>query len=335
MRVAVVILNYNGSQHLLRFLPTVVENSGQADVVVVDNGSTDDSLALLATSFGSVRTLALGANYGFAEGYNRALAQLDEYDYCVLLNSDVQTPKGWLEPLVAVLDEDSSVAVVGPKILSVEQPEMFEYAGAAGGFIDFLGYPFCRGRILSAIESDCGQYDDRRELFWVSGAAFCVRRDVYLSLGGLCGEFFAHMEEIDLCWRMQLCGWKVVVEPKSKVYHLGGGTLATNSPRKIFLNHRNNLAMLYRCATPLQRAVVAVVRPFLDLAAAASYLAGGDVAGAKAVFAAWRDFVCWHKRLAAERREIRGRVKRESPYIYKGMILLRYLFGRRKFEDML
>ena len=270
MKTAVVILNYNGEHHLRRFLPSVIDNTRGADIVVADNGSTDGSLQLLATEFSAVRTIALEENYGFAEGYNRALAQLNEYNYFVLLNSDVQTPEGWLEPLIARLESDSSIAVTAPKILSVEQPEMFEYAGAAGGYIDYLGYPFCRGRILSTVEQDSGQYDDARELFWVSGAAFCVRRSVYFSLGGLCGDFFAHMEEIDLCWRMQLAGWKVVVEPKSTVYHLGGGTLATQSPRKVFLNHRNNLAMLYRCASPMQRAVVAVVRPLTDLAAARS-----------------------------------------------------------------
>lgn len=334
MRVAVVILNYNGQQHLRRFLPSVVANSNGADIIVADNGSTDDSLTVLATEFASVKTIILESNYGFAEGYNRALAQLDDYDCYVLLNSDVQTPKGWLEPLIERLESDVTIAAVGPKILSVEEPDKFEYAGAAGGFIDYLGYPFCRGRILSVTEYDNGQYDGCREVFWVSGAAFCVRKDVYRALGGLCGDFFAHMEEIDLCWRMQLAGWKVVVEPKSKVYHLGGGTLQTNSPRKIFFNHRNNLAMLYRCAPPMQRAVVAVVRPFLDLAAAASYLVGGNTKGAKALFKAWRDFLRWHKRLAAERREIRKNVKRESLCIYKGMILLRYLFGRRKFNNI-
>ena len=334
MRTAVVILNYNGEQHLRRFLPSVIANTRGADIIVADNGSTDSSLQLLATEFSSVRTIALEQNYGFAEGYNRALAPLTEYEYFVLLNSDVQTPEGWLEPLVARLDSDSSIAVTAPKILSVEQPEMFEYAGAAGGYIDYLGYPFCRGRILSTIEKDCGQYDDARELFWVSGAAFCVRSSVYQSLGGLCGDFFAHMEEIDLCWRMQLAGWKVVVEPKSRVYHLGGGTLATQSPRKVFLNHRNNLAMLFRCASPMQRAVVAIVRPLTDLAAAMSYLAKGDTKAFKAVFAAWGDFIRWHSRLSRERKAIRSAVKQESKYIYKGVIVLSYLIGRRKFDKL-
>ena len=335
MRVAVVILNYNGERHLAHYLPSVVANSGGADIIVADNGSTDGSVQLLKSDFSSVQLIELGQNYGFAEGYNRALAHLDDYDCYLLLNSDVYTPDGWLEPLVSKLESDPNIGVVGPKILSDTERESFEYAGAAGGYIDYLGYPFCRGRILSTLEKDEGQYNDSREVFWVGGAAFCVRKAVYRSLGGLCGDFFAHMEEIDLCWRMQLDGWKVVVEPKSKVYHLGGGTLAANSPRKIFLNHRNNLAMLYRCATPLQRAVVAVVRPFTDLAAALSYLMGGDVAGAKAVFRAWREFIQWHNRLAKERKEIRGYAKHDSKYISKGIRVLRYLFGGRKFENLL
>ena len=335
MRVAVVILNYNGEQHLAHYLPSVVANSDGADVLVADNGSTDGSLTLLRREFSSVRLIELGQNYGFAEGYNRALAELDDYDCYVLLNSDVYTPQGWLSPLMARLETDPTIAIVGSKVLSDTDRNSFEYAGAAGGYIDYLGYPFCRGRILSTLEKDEGQYDDCRSVFWVGGAAFAVRKSAYRSLGGLCSDFFAHMEEIDLCWRAQLDGWRVVIEPKSKVYHLGGGTLATNSPRKIFLNHRNNLAMLYRCAPPLQRAVVAVVRPFTDLAAAVSYLMGGNTAGAKAVFSAWREFLRWHSRLANERKEIRGYAKHDSKYIYKGVIVLRYLLGRRKFDKLL
>ena len=219
--------------------------------------------------------------------------------------------------------------------MSYADRDRFEYAGAAGGYIDYLGYPFCRGRILNAVERDEGQYDDRRRVFWVGGAALCCRADVYRSLGGLCGEFFAHMEEIDLCWRAQLAGFGVEVVPESRVYHLGGGTLANGSPRKIFLNHRNNLAMLYRCAPPVQRAVVAVVRPLLDMAAAAGYLLSGNTGGFRAVFAAYRDFVKWHPRLARERRTIRGGAKAESPHIYKGSIVLKYLFGMRRFDKLM
>ncbi len=335
MRTVVVILNWNGAEHLRRFLPSVVAGTPDADIVVADNGSTDSSAEVIRTGFPTVRLLELGANYGFAGGYNRTLAQLDGYDAFVLLNSDVEVEEGWLAPLVARLAADSQTAVVAPKILSVTERNRFEYAGAAGGYIDFLGYPFCRGRILDVLEEDCGQYDDAREVFWAGGAALCIRAEVYRSLGGLCEEFFAHMEEIDLCWRVQLAGGKVVIEPKSRVWHLGGGTLAAGSPRKIFLNHRNNLAMLYRCSSPLQRAVVAVVRPLLDMVAAMSYLLGGDLGGFAAVFRAYADFIKWHPRLSRERKAIRATVRSESHNIYKGSVLWRYFTARRRFGHMM
>ena len=336
-RTAVVILNWNGVQHLRRFLPSVVENTpAEVRVIVADNGSTDDSVEIIEREFPSVEIIRLDRNYGFAEGYNRALNQVNA-EYCVLLNSDVETPKGWLEPLVARLDADEQVAAVAPKLLWSENHEQFEYAGASGGFIDFLGYPFCRGRVMKCVERDCGQYDDAREVFWASGAAFCCRLGVFKALGGFAGEFFAHMEEIDLCWRMQLAGYRVEVEPRSRVFHYGGATLATDSPNKIFLNHRNNLAMLYRCATPWQRCVVAVVRPLLDVLAALSYAVKGNLRGAWAVARAYGDFLCWHKRLAAERKQIRSTAKQTTlpAMIYRGSIVLRYAFGKRKFEKMM
>ena len=335
-RTAVVILNWNGVAHLRRFLPSVVANTASdAEIVVADNGSSDGSVEFLVREFPSVRIVRLGRNYGFAEGYNRALREVDA-EYCVLLNSDVETPAGWLEPLVARLDADARVAAVAPKLLSAECRDRFEYAGASGGFIDFLGYPFCRGRILRAVEADEGQYDDARRVFWASGAALCCRREVFMRLGGFAKEFFAHMEEIDLCWRMQLAGYAVEVEPRSRVYHLGGGTLATDTPNKIFLNHRNNMAMIFRCASGGQRLAAAVVRPVLDAVAAVSYMLGGNMRGAWAVCRAYRDFIVWHRRLAAERRAIRAAAVCEPDgTIYCGSILVRYLFGKRKFDKMM
>lgn len=280
-----------------------------------------------------VKLVLLDKNYGFAEGYNRALKQLEGYDTFVLLNSDIEPAEGWLEPLVEQLECNEDVAVVVPKILDDKCREKFEYAGAAGGFIDILGYPFCRGRILQTVEQDNGQYDTSMDVMWGSGAAFCCRASVYAELGGLAAEFFAHQEEIDLCWRVWLSGRRVVVEPRSKVYHLGGATLSTDSPFKTMLNHRNNLAMLFRCASPAQRLLVAVVRPVLDFAAAMSYLVQGKRASAKAVWQAWRDFLLWHSRLTAERKTIRANVVREAP-IYYGSIVLRYLFGKRTFRKL-
>ena len=333
--VKIVILNWNGVAHLRRFLPSVVAAApAGVEVGVADNGSTDDSVGVLRGEFPSVRVVRLDRNYGFAGGYNRALRQI-EADYYVLLNSDVETPAGWLEPLVECLDRNPDVAVVSPKLISSEVRTMFEYAGAAGGYVDFLGYPFCRGRILRTVEEDRGQYDDARDLFWVSGAAFCCRAEVFHRLGGFDDDFFAHMEEIDLCWRMQLAGYRVRVVPASRVYHLGGGTLQTDSPSKVFYNHRNNLAMLYKCSSPGQRLVVAVVRPALDLLAALSYLVQGRADNFRAVFRAWRDFIRWHRTLAAKRQAVRSSHKAESRHIYRGSIVVRYMFGRRTFDRLM
>lgn len=331
----IVILNWNGAEHLRRFLPSVVAAApAGVEVMVADNGSTDDSLRVLATEFPSVGVLRLEANYGFAGGYNRALKQV-EADYYLLLNSDIETPEGWLAPILDVLEREPDVAVVSPKLISWTDRTKFEYAGASGGFIDFLGYPFCRGRILRQVETDEGQYDDARDVFWVSGAAFCCRADVFHALGGFDADFFAHMEEIDLCWRMQLAGYRVRIEPRSRVYHLGGGSLAQGSPSKVFYNHRNNLAMLYKCASPVQRSVVAVVRPVLDSCAALSYLMQGCPDYVRAVGRAWRDFLRAHKALAAKRRAVRGAAKGKPRGIYCGSIVLRYLLGRRRFGKLL
>jgi len=332
--VAVVILNWNGAAHLRRFLPSVVACSPQAAVVVVDNGSTDDSVAVVEREFPSVRLIRLPKNYGFAEGYDRALESVDA-EYCVLLNSDVETPEGWLEPLIAELDADAAVAAVAPKLLSYDRPDEFEYAGASGGFIDWFGFPFCRGRILQSVERDRGQYDDARDVFWVSGAAFCCRRSVFRALGGFDASFFAHMEEIDLCWRMQLAGYRVRIVPQSRVWHLGGGTLSNDSPDKLRLNYRNNLSMLYKCASPGQRAVVAVVRPVLDALSALIFLLGGDTPRFRAVWRAYREFWGRHRVLAGQRRAIRSSVCGPVRTIYKGSVVLRYFCGGKRFGKMM
>ncbi len=331
-RLSIVILNWNGRHHLERYLPSVVEHSsGEAAVIVADNGSTDDSLAWLEEHYPNVGVIALDANYGFAGGYNRALKQIDT-EYCLLLNSDVEVTAGWWQPLVEILDSNADVAAVAPKILADRDRDRFEYAGAAGGFIDYLGYPFCRGRILSSVERDEGQYDDARDIFWGSGAALCCRREVFLDMGGFDESFFAHMEEIDLQWRMQLAGWRIMVEPRSVVYHLGGGTLPA-SARKIYLNHRNNLAMLFKCASPMQRMVVAVVRPFTDMAAALAHLVTLHPHRAWAVVRAWGTFIAWHRRLGAERKAVK-RVKKVDN-IYNFSIVVRYLFGKHRFNKMM
>ncbi|MBR5820168.1 MAG: glycosyltransferase family 2 protein [Alistipes sp.] len=332
-KTKIVILNWNGEEHLERFLPSVVrsvEGVEGVSVVVADNGSTDASLALLQRDFPTVEVVRLDKNYGFAEGYNRALQQV-EADYYILLNSDVETPRGWIEPLVQCLDEHPEVAACAPKLRYTEERENFEYAGASGGYIDFLGYPFCRGRILRAIECDEGQYDDERDLFWVSGAAYCCRAELFHRMGGFDGDYFAHMEEIDLSWRLQLKGWKIRIVPQSVVYHYGGGTLKTDSPRKIQLNHRNNLAMLFKCGSPLQCLLVLLLRPGLDCLAALTYLAQGHTANFKAVFRAWWEVLGWYSELKKKRRQVRSDVAPEGDrYIYRSSILWQYLIGNRR-----
>ena len=331
-RLSVVILNWNGRRHLERYLPSVVAHTeGDAKVIVADNGSTDDSLQWLRLNYPEVGVIRLDRNYGFAGGYNRALKEIKS-EYVLLLNSDVEVTAGWWQPLVEVLDTESDVAAVAPKLLADMERTKFEYAGAAGGFIDYLGYPFCRGRILSYVEEDGGQYNDRRDIFWASGAAMCCRREVFESLGGFDEDFFAHMEEIDLQWRMQLAGWRIVVEPKSVVYHLGGGTLPASS-RKIFLNHRNNLAMLFKCASPMQRAVVAVVRPATDMLEAFVNLVALHPQRAWAIVRAWGEFIAWHGVLSRKRKAVVRTKKVDN--IYRNSIILRYIFGRRKFNNMM
>lgn len=331
-RLSVVILNWNGRTHLERYLPSVVAHTtGDAEVIVADNGSTDDSLVWLRLNYPDVRVVRLDKNYGFAGGYNRAFKEI-ESEYYLLLNSDVEVTAWWWQPLVALLDAEPEVAAVAPKLLSDAERDKFEYAGAAGGFIDYLGYPFCRGRILSRVERDEGQYDDSRDIFWASGAAMCCRSEVFHALGGFDDDFFAHMEEIDLQWRMQLAGWRIMVEPKSRVYHLGGGTLPVSS-HKIYLNHRNNLAMLFKCSTMVQRVTVAVVRPFTDMAEALGYLLTLHPHKAWAVVRAWCAFLKWHKVLARKRKAVVRSKKVKG--IYRFSIVVRYLLGVREFKRMM
>ncbi|MFT6210319.1 MAG: GT2 family glycosyltransferase, partial [Bacteroidia bacterium] len=243
MRIAVVILNWNGKSFLEKFLPSVISNSQGATIYVADNASSDRSLEFVEKNFPTVIRIDNGNNFGFAGGYNKALEDLNE-EFFVLLNSDVEITPNWLQPVIALFDSDQQVAAIQPKILSYHDKTSFEYAGAAGGFIDKNGYPFCRGRIFESLETDNGQYDAVQEVFWATGACMFVRSKVYRELGGLDDDFFAHMEEIDLCWRTKRAGHKIMVQPKSIVYHVGGGTLPKSNPFKTFLNFRNGLELL-------------------------------------------------------------------------------------------
>ena len=287
MKCSVIILNWNGAEMLKRYLPSVVAHTKGAEIIVADNGSTDNSLEVLAKEFPGVQTIVLDKNYGFAEGYNRAIAQV-ESEYVVLLNSDVEVTDGWLDPVLAYLDAHSDVAAVQPKVRSWLRRTHFEHAGAAGGYLSKLYFPYCRGRVLWHVEEDKGQYDTEAEVDWTSGACMCVRTKVYKECGGLDAAFFAHMEEIDLCWRMRNAGWRLVCLPQSVVYHLGGGALSYESPRKTYLNHRNNLLMIYK--NKQHACGVLFVRGILDYAAACFYLLQGRFGAFKAVFQARRDY---------------------------------------------
>ena len=288
-KVTVAILNYNGEEMLGRFLPSVLQNSPGARIVVADNASTDGSVAFMKEYFPGVGLILLDRNYGFAEGYNRVMEHVDT-EYVLLLNSDVEVTPGWLEPLVAALDADENVVACQPKVLDYKRKSHFEYAGAAGGFIDRYGYPFCRGRIFDTVEEDKGQYDTVADIFWATGAALLVRTAAYRDAGGLDGRFFAHMEEIDLCWRLRARGHRIVCVPASTVYHVGGATLSVGNPRKSYLIFRNNLLMLYKNLPADELCRVMAVRCVLDYVAAFRFALGGSWAHCKAVVEARRDF---------------------------------------------
>ena len=321
MKTAVVILNWNTERYLRAFLPGLVASCpADAEVIVADSGSDDGSLAYVAQEFPSVRTIPLGANYGFTGGYDRAL-ELEEAEYFLLINSDIQVAPGWLEPLVAYMDAHPDCGVCGPKLHALvsaadggyECLDRFEYAGAAGGRLDRFGYPFCRGRVMQRVEEDEGQYDAPSDLLWVSGACLLTRSSLWRELGGLDDRFFAHMEEIDYCWRAQLRGWKVAVVPESVVWHLGGGTLVPKSPWKLELNHRNNLLLLENnlpATVGSFRARVRICfRMLLDAASACVYLLSGRPQDFKAVVRAHRGYRRLRKdgpRVASGRADISG-----------------------------
>ncbi len=289
--VAVIILNWNGEEMLRTFLPAVILTTPTdiADVIVADNGSTDGSLDMLEKMFPDIKTVKLDKNYGFAEGYNRAIAAT-KYRYTVLLNSDVAPAADWLRPLYDYLEAHPHTAAVQPKILSYCSQDTFEYAGAAGGYIDRNGYPFCRGRLFDTVEKDNGQYDTVASVFWATGAALMVRTEVYEAVGGLDPEFFAHMEEIDLCWRIKLAGYDIAAIPSSTVYHLGGGTLPASNPRKTYLNFRNNLLLLHKNLPDSCRRRRLIIRRLYDTLAWGKYIFTFDFANAGAILKAHRDF---------------------------------------------
>src|SRR5258707_5583626 len=335
-KVAVVILNFNGKHFLQQFLPSVVSTSADAKIVVADNGSTDGSADFVKKEFPNVDVISLSKNKGFCGGYNEVLKQV-QAKYYVLLNSDVEVTSGWLSPIVELMDCDRSIAAAQPKILSQRSKNKFEYAGAAGGEIDILGYPFCRGRLFDSIEEDLGQYNDEAEIFWASGACMFVRADLYYQMGGLDEDFFAHMEEIDLCWKLSRAGYKIFYCGKSTVYHVGGGTLSASNPRKTYFNFRNGLSLLIKHQRLSSLIWKFPLRILLDWVAAIHFLLIGSGIHTQAVIIAHLSFI---RRFGHEMKK-RAITKRQignfrTANIYRGLIVLDYFVGRKKtYKDLL
>ncbi len=328
-KLAIVILNYNGRHFLQKFLPNVIKHASGFSIYVADNASNDRSVEFLRANFPSVILIEFDKNFGYSEGYNRALSQIRS-DYCMLLNSDVEVSPNWLDPLIQLMDQNPNIAACQPKLLAYHRKEYFEYAGAAGGFIDRYGYPFCRGRIFRTMERDYGQYDNTIPIFWASGACMMVRLNVFQALGGFDPDFFAHMEEIDLCWRMKLAGHEIYYCGESYIYHVGGGTLNESDPYKTYLNFRNSLITLLKNARRKVLVVRLMIRLLFDLIAALKFLISGSLGDSKAVIQA--NFHIYHRfRYYMRKRDIVNRTKKYISNVYPYSIVLSYYFFRKKF----
>ena len=335
-KVTVLILNWNGKNWLEKFLPSVMATSYQdVEILVADNASSDDSVAFLQEHYPTVRILQHEKNHGFTGGNNLAIPAI-ESPYIVLLNSDVEVTPDWLQPMIALLESDDTIASIQPKILAQMQKTHFEYAGAAGGYIDRFAYPFCRGRIFDLAEEDQGQYDDAREIFWASGACCMIRKSVIDEIGLFEERFFAHMEEIDFCWRAKNHGYKVMVEPKSLVYHVGGGTLQKSNPRKTFLNIHNSLAMMYKNLPGYQIFPKIFTRLVLDGVWGAKLFLGGEfkhtLAIIRAHFAFYRQMGFWRKRRKAIYTQMPAIIPREG-YLRKSLVWQHFVRGKKTFSS--
>jgi len=329
-KAAIVILNYNGLKYLQEFLPIVVQhNRKDCKIIIADNASTDESVNYLRQTHPAIEVIQLAKNYGFSHGYNEALKYVTA-EYYILLNSDVEVTAGWIDPLIALLDDKPEAAACQPKILSYHRRNYFEYAGAAGGFIDFLGYPFCRGRIFDTLEEDMGQYNDITPIFWATGACFAIRSNVFHKVGGFDESFFAHMEEIDLCWRIQLMGYKVFYNGQSQVYHVGGGTLPKTSPKKTYLNFRNGLSMLYKNTYSPALYFILPLRILLDVVASIKFLVSNSWENSLAVFKGILDSL---KKYRINKEKKAKFSVSEHPYIkeiYKHSIVVEYYIKKNK-----
>ncbi len=333
-KVAIVILNWNGQHLLEKFLPSVLKtNYSNYKIYVGDNASTDSSVDYLKRNFPQIEIISNKQNYGFARGYNEVLKGV-KADYLVLLNSDVEVTANWLNPVIEAMERDVSIGAAQPKIKAFSKKSHFEYAGAAGGFIDYLGYPFCRGRLFDNLEEDLGHYDDSGEVFWASGCAFFIREQAWLSSGGFDERFFAHMEEIDLCWRLKLAGYKIWYEASSTVFHLGGGTLSAESPNKTYLNFRNNLLMMHKNMQNKGRFWILTFRIILDFIALLKFVSGGKLKNAWAVSRAHQSFFI----LIFNRNNIYKTIKFNNLFInkiYKKSIIYAYFIkGKRIYSEL-
>lgn len=335
-KTAVVILNWNGKKLLEEFLPSVLHYTpSDVEIVIADNGSTDDSLHFLESTYPQVTRIALPENYGFAGGYNNALKVVDA-TYYVLLNSDIEVTENWLSPLVDYLDNNPDVAALQPKIRAQRNKSFFEYAGAAGGFLDRYGYPFCRGRIFMKVEEDLNQYDTPTDVLWATGACLVIRSKDFFDAGGFDASFFAHMEEIDLCWRLNNRGRRIVCLPSSVVFHVGAATLKKESPRKTYLNFRNNLLMLYKNLPQKRLKKTMIIRLILDYVAAFQFTITGKYANAKEVIRAHKDFYNNRKDYRQARQENLKLmiIDRPKTIYYKSILATYYLKGVKTFSKL-
>lgn len=331
---AVVILNYNGLDFLQKFLGGVVENSPNADIIVADNCSTDDSVNYLKAAHPEVQLILFDKNYGFTGGYNRAIETLS-HTYCVLLNSDIEVTNNWLPPLKEFMRSNDAVAACQPKIRAYHDRSSFEYAGAAGGFLDAFGFPYCRGRIFDSLETDTGQYDELKQVFWATGACMMVRVKDYLDAGGLDEDFFAHMEEIDLCWRFHLMNKNVYCIPSSLVYHVGGGTLSKNNPRKTYYNFRNNLTMLFKNEPWSSLIWKLPIKLSLDWLAAFKFLTGNSYQHCFAVIKGHYQVLLNLSAILIKRKHVSSLKKVELGSRHpKSIVWNFYIQGKKKYSEL-
>ncbi len=335
-RVAVVILNYNGRKFLEKFLPGVVAHSEGCRIIVADNCSTDDSIDFVKSQHPTVEIIQNSTNNGYSAGYNEALGKITGVEYFVLLNSDVEVTQNWISPIIDLMDNDDNIAAAQPKILDYKRKTHFEYAGAAGGHIDTLGYPFCRGRLFLHLEEDKGQYNDQKQIFWATGACLFVRASCFRDVGGFDEDFFAHMEEIDLCWRLNNAGYKIYYNGHSSVFHVGGGTLDKSNPKKTYLNFRNGLSLLYKNYTTSELWIKLPIRIVLDVIASIKFMLFDSVKDGVAVIKAHRDFIGEFKNNYKKRQitKKQKKLKRLSIIYQKSIVLEYFIKGRKRFDQL-